>query len=133
MSASNTSLEHGRRSSRTPPGGPAGAELQEDERGPEDSSVVLRGSGAFVVRGHVVQVAAVFVATVVQGLALEKSRGRGEMGDGGHDQVVVGWRLLGWVGEVLLGMMVRGVELHVGERVSDRSLGRDRTNGWAEA
>lgn len=31
----------------------------------EPGSVVLRGSGAFVMGGHVVQVAAVFVATVV--------------------------------------------------------------------
>lgn len=46
------------------------AELREGVAGAppadlEPSSVVLRGAGAFVVRGHVVQVAAVFMAAVV--------------------------------------------------------------------
>lgn len=104
--------------------------------------MVLRGSGAFVGRRHVVQVAAVFVPTVVQGLAFEKSRRRGKVGDGGHGQVVVGVRrgVLGRVGEVLLGsrgvrVMVGGrrVELHVGERVSHRALRRKGPSRRVEA
>lgn len=71
----------------------------------EHSSVVLWGSWTLVRRGHVVQVAAVLMPTVVQGLTFEKSRGRGEVGDWGHGEVVVGmrWGVLGCVRKVLLG------------------------------
>lgn len=44
--------------------------------------------------------------TVVEGLAFEEGRGRRQMGDRGHGQVVVGVRrggVLGGVWEVLLG------------------------------
>lgn len=89
----------------------------------EKRSVVLRGSGGLVRGPHVVQVATVLVPAVVEGLALEESRRRGQVGDGGNGQVVVGVRrdVLRHVGKVLLGVVVRGrrVELHVGERVSD--------------
>lgn len=52
---------------------------------PQLSSVV-----ALVRRGHVVQVAAVFVAAVVHGLGFEEGRGRGQVGGRGcHGQVVV--------------------------------------------
>lgn len=80
-----------------------------------------------------VQVAAVLMPTVVQGLAFEKSRRGRKVGDGGHGQVVVGVGrgVLGRIGEVLLGgrgvgMVVGGrrVELHMGERVSHRALRR---------
>lgn len=56
------------------------------------SSVVLRGSRTLVRGSHVVQVAAVFMPTVVQGLTLEKGRGWGQVGDWGHGQMVVGVR-----------------------------------------
>lgn len=62
------------------------------------------------------------------------------MRDGGRGQVVVGVRrgLLERVGEVLLGcccvgMMMRGVEWHMGEGVSDCRLGGDGADGRAEA
>lgn len=62
-----------------------------------------------------VQVTAVLMPTVVEGLTLEEGRGRGQVGDWGHRQVVVGvrWGVLGCVWDVLLccggvGVMVRG-------------------------
>lgn len=75
--------------------------------------MVLWGPGALIRGGHVVQVAAVFVPAVVQGLALKKCRGRGQVGDRGHGEVVVGVRrrVLGCAWEVLLG------RLRVGEVV----------------
>lgn len=65
----------------------------------EHSSVVLRGSRTLVRGCHVVQVAAVLMPTVVQGLTLEKGWGRGQVGDWGRGQVVVGvrWGVLGRV------------------------------------
>lgn len=52
--------------------------------------MVRRGSRAFIRWPHVMQVAAaVFVPTVVEGLALEQRGGRGQVGDGGDGQVVV--------------------------------------------
>lgn len=73
----------------------------------EKSSVVLWGPGALIRGGHVVQVAAVFVPAVVQGLALKKCRGWGQVGDWGHGEVVVGVRrgVLGCAWEVLLGCL----------------------------
>ena len=71
--------------------------------GLEHSSVVLGGSRAFVRGGHVVHVTAVFVPAVVEGLALEKSGGWRQVGDGGYGQVVVRRGVLLCVREVLLG------------------------------
>lgn len=61
--------------------------------------MVLRSSGTLIRGSHVVQVAAVLVPTVVQGLAFEKGRGRGQVGDRGYGQVVVGvrWGVLGCI------------------------------------
>lgn len=54
--------------------------------------MVLRGSGGLIRGPHVVQVAIVFVPAVVQGLALEESGGRWQVGNRGNSQVVVGVR-----------------------------------------
>lgn len=91
--------------------------------------MVLWRSGALVVRGHVMQVAAVLVPTVIQRLALKQSRGRGQVGDRGHGQVMVGWRARQvLLGRCQMGMMEGGgrVKLHVGKGVSD---GARRGNG----
>lgn len=71
------------------------------------SLVVLWSSGTLVVWGHVMQVAAVFVPTVIQGLALKKSRGWGQVGDRGDSQVMVG--RLRCACEVLLGCCEMGM------------------------
>lgn len=67
--------------------------------------MVLWRSGTLVKGGHVVQVAAVFMPTVVKRLALEKSRRRWEVGDRRDHQVVVAVRigLLRRVGEMMMG------------------------------
>lgn len=104
---------------------------------------MLRGPGALVGRGHVVQVAAVLVPAVVERLALEQGRRRGQVGDRGHGQVVVGvprrGPVLGAAGEVLLGrgrvgVRVVVVELDVGEGVSSHGApGRHGARRGAEA
>lgn len=123
--------------------GEAGSGLGAGPAEPQLSSVV-----ALVRCGHVVQVAAVLVAAVVQGLGLEEGGGRRQVGGrGGHGQVVVVvlvvavrrlgvLRLAGQVG--LVGVVVggAGVQLHVGEGVSQgrRRCGnqaqRRRGGGW---
>lgn len=76
--------------------------------------MVLGGSRDLVSGGHVTQVAAVLLPTVVEGLALKECRGGRQVGARGHGQVVVRVRgsVLDCAGEVwacvVVGVVVGG-------------------------